>query len=382
MDFVVAVVSYPVRVLWSCLRALFWPRRSDVSLLHADDAPEWMLEFKKANRSLLAGFTPFPLTPDGHSQSCLALLFSGDKAVTYERELMEMKDQEVVALDWARVRGQQVASDAAICILLPTFSGNSEDLRAMAGCAVRHGLRAVVYNKRGHAKGQNLLKPKLLSFGDSSDLRHIIIELQKRHPGIPIVAMGSSAGGGLLASYLQGHPVDSHLDALVCLSPGYDTKQLFCQGGGTVPWPYDRLLLLGQQLLVRKNQEALAGRLSVGEVMKCRTLNEFTTVVELPAYGMSSLDEYWDANNPLRSTFPGAALPMMCVNARDDPVVVESMIPKEKFRGESWKSAMLVLSDNGGHCGFLEGWTGGRWDYRVGCAFLQFITSAARRGKM
>ena len=328
---------------------------------------------------MLHGFVPLYWAPDGHSQSCISLLYKRDTSVSYERELLEMADHEYVALDWAAVDGV-TANDGPVCMILAGLGGNSDDLLAVAGVAVRQGFRTVVVNKRGHASGLTLVTPKLLSFGDTSDLRQVVLELKKRFADMPLVAIGFSAGSGLLASYVQDYLTDSFLDGMVCISAGYNTMELFCTGGGTVPWPYDGVLLLGQKRLVEKNCATLKGHIDIDAVRKSRTLNEYTTVVDMPTYGISTLEEYWSVNNPLRGSFKHSNIPTLCINARDDPIVVETMIPVKQFQQE-WKSVVLLLSDRGGHCGFLEGWRGSHWDHKVACKFLHFITSAARKGK-
>ena len=231
-------------------------------------------------------------------------------------------------------------------------------------------MRAVAINKRGHAAGLDLLRPKLLSFGDSSDLRYIITVIKARYPDSAIVAIGLSAGGGILVSYLQDCPVDSMLNGIVCVSPGYDALRLFCTNDGEVPWPYHWLLLMGQKLIVEKNRRVLADHVNMSAVRRCRTLNEFTTVVELPMYNLTSLEEYWYANNPMRCNFGKGSVPILCINSTDDPVIPKSMIPFENFERE-WPSTALLVTGGGGHCGFLEGWRGCRWDCRAACAFLR-----------
>ncbi len=45
--------------------------------------------------------------------------------------------------------------------------------------------------------------------------------------------------------------------------------------------------------------------------------------------------------------------PVLCINSLDDPVCAESNIPLELFK--LYPNFLLVTSQHGGHCGFLEG---------------------------
>ena len=374
MHIIVAIATYPLRVLWSIAQSLLGLASPVEVSLHyvSGQQPAWMQPVLLKSPWLLEGFKVSPWAPDGHFQSiCTAALSHFVSPVTYEREKLEMPDQELVALDW--VAGQaSLPRSAPICLILHGFSGNSEDLKIAAHEAAKSGMRAVAINKRGHAAGLDLLRPKLLSFGDSSDLRYIITVIKARYPDSAIVAVGFSAGSGLLASYVQDFPVDSLLDGMVCVSPGYDTHRLFCVNNGEVPQPYHQILLKGQKRILEKNCRVLADCVNMSAMRRCRTLNEFTTIVELPMYNLTSLEEYWRINNPMRSNFGKADVPTLCINSADDPVIPKSMIPFEKFERE-WSSAALLLTSGGGHCGFLEGWRGRHWDCRAACAFLRTV---------
>ena len=45
--------------------------------------------------------------------------------------------------------------------------------------------------------------------------------------------------------------------------------------------------------------------------------------------------------------------PVLCINSLDDPICTKDNIPHELF--EFYPNFMLVTTENGGHCGFLEG---------------------------
>ena len=61
-----------------------------------------------------------------------------------------------------------------------------------------------------------------LDFGESRDINAAIEHIQRRFPAAPIVAVGYSAGGHLLASYLQDVGADTPLVAAVIASASFD----------------------------------------------------------------------------------------------------------------------------------------------------------------
>ncbi|XP_065187220.1 protein ABHD1-like [Sycon ciliatum] len=380
MDAIGALLTYPVRVLWNAIKSPVAPQWSRTRVVHHEDGPpDWLVELRAACSSL-EGFFPSPWAPDGHSQTVLGVLVhDADSRVKYEREVLDTPDNDKLALDWASMRGLDAPKeDAPVCMLFHGLSGDSSDMESAAGVALQHGMRAVAVSKRGQAPGLDLVQPKLLSFGDTGDLRHVCTVLKERYPNCELVGLGSSAGGGQLASYLQDYPTGNHLDGVAVLSPGYDSKKLFSANDtGTVPWPYGWILLRGMKRIVEKNRAVLKGHIDVEKIKRCATFNEFYAEVDFKLYDYKDTDELWDACNPLRGDFLGCSVPTLCISSVDDPVVPEEMIPISKMQ-TLWKSSALLITEHGGHCGFLEGWSGRRWDYHVACTFLTLVSQRAR----
>jgi predicted alpha/beta-fold hydrolase len=64
-------------------------------------------------------------------------------------------------------------------------------------------------------------------------------------------------------------------------------------------------------------------------------------------------------------------IPLLCISARDDPVVNPTIIPVDMPAQNP--NVAVVVTERGGHLGFLEGWwpTGMNWSDRLVVRFLQ-----------
>lgn len=125
-------------------------------------------------------------------------------------------------------------------------------MRSLCAEALAHGYRPVVFNKRDHG-GMTLATPKLQEFGCVDDLNQAIDRIQKLYPFSKLYGVGFSAGAGLLSSYLGKMGDTTRLDAVVFISPGFDTHDLFSQGG--MHKLYDFFMTLALKNLLYRHKE-------------------------------------------------------------------------------------------------------------------------------
>ena len=120
MHILVAIATYPLRVLWSIVQSLLGLASPVEVSLHYGTGQQSALMQRVLRKLpwLLKGYKMSPWAPDGHFQSLLTVVIGRLVSdVTYEREKLEMPDQELVALDW--VAGQaSLPQSAPICLIL------------------------------------------------------------------------------------------------------------------------------------------------------------------------------------------------------------------------------------------------------------------------
>jgi abhydrolase domain-containing protein 15 len=222
----------------------------------------------------------------------------------------------------------------------------------------------VVFNKRGHG-GSKLSTPKVQSFGDPEDFHKVVEHVRSKYPNATITALGSSAGSGLLASYLGEYGSDCILSYAVFVSPGYDAEFLF---KNCIKHPYDFLLMSMLKKLLNNNRDMLAKAVDMDKVMKAKNMITLEEDLYCALYGYPSMDEYWKNNNPVRNA-SNISIPVLTISSLDDPVCTKECIDYSLFKHTIGES-MLLTTFQGGHCGFLEGWNLEHWADKLAIDYL------------
>lgn len=322
---------------------------------------------------LLTSYRPSFLAFNGHIHTIVAG-YLPCKPVKFARELFGLRDGGQLALDWV-VPTASLAPSSPVLIVLPGLTGAADTVSCICHEADRRGFRVVVFNKRGH--GDTPLKtPKLQGFGDPEDLREVIESLQARYLDAKLVAVGSSAGSGLLASYCGEYGNAAILKGGVCISPGYDALELFMD---RLPKLYEKLLLRGLKHIVRQHSHVISSRLDMKSVARAQSFRDFDEQVYCKMYGYKDAPEYWRHNNPMRN-INNVSVPFMCINSLDDPICLKELVPFDFFKRKD--HCLLVATDKGGHCAFMERLYHGSWADRASLQFLEAVLDFETHQKM
>ena len=297
-----------------------------------------------------------------HAQTIIPALLP-QPTVEYKRELVELADGGVLAIDWCKTATENLTMESPVVFILPGLAGDANGYRHLAVCAAQKGLRPVVFNKRGHG-GCRIKTPKLQSFGDPEDFKLVVNFVERKYPNAPLTAVGISAGSGLLTSYLGEQKEDTPLVVNVGISPGYDAFKLFNE---YMRPPYDFLLLRGLRRIVNENKAILSAKFDMSFTLGATTVAEIEERLYCKIYGYRTIDEYWGANNPMR-VITEIKRPMLCISSRDDPVCPEGLIPFSLFTKH--EDVMLAAMDRGGHCGFVEEGTLTNWAEKTGVEYI------------
>ncbi|KAE8880127.1 hypothetical protein PF005_g16393 [Phytophthora fragariae] len=305
----------------------------------------------RALQPILDGYTPTWWT-NSHIQCFLTFLVP-QSPVQYKRDVLTFQDGGQASLDWALQSSlnldQPLNQDAPIAIIMHGLVGCSDSMRSLCAEALAHGYRPVVFNKRGHG-GMKLATPKLQAFGCVQDLQEAITHVEKAYPDSDLYGIGCSAGAGLLCSYLCELGDKSRLRAGVLISPGYNAFDLFCRG--RINPVYDFLMTFTLKSFLLRHKADLEAVVDVPSALRATSIREFDRHVYMKMHGYADLESYWQVNNPMRDV-ANLSMPLLCINALDDPVCTKETIPYHEFRSKP--NAMLLTTGEGSHCAFFEG---------------------------
>lgn len=321
--------------------------------------------------SLLSGleqlrqpYRPTPWLYNAHLQLLWLLLCEALAApLRYDRtEVLRMRDGGTTALDWL---GLDCAPSTPTLVILHSITGDAQSMRVTVA-DLRHatGWRIVVCTRRGHGS-LSLTAPVLNTMGCTDDLREQLLCIRRRVPASPLYALGVSAGSALLVRYLGEEGAGSLIRAGVAYCPGYDISVAW----GRVPAIYSRAMAGRlKRYFLQRHASALEHLQTYGACLAARDLAEFHEhVYELA--GCATVADYLARSNPVL-VFDGIAVPVMIINAGDDPVCVAENALEHVDAVRRVPNALLVRTARGSHCAFFEGWLARSWANRLIARYL------------
>lgn len=92
--------------------------------------------------------------------------------------------------------------------------------------------------------------------------------------------------------------------------------------------------------------------ISIDEVLLVRDLQDYDEKITIKLWGFESVSAYYKEASS-RHYLSDIRIPMLCLQALDDPIVPKEAIPYEAFMQNP--NLILVTTDYGGHISWLEG---------------------------
>jgi uncharacterized protein len=309
-------------------------------------------------------YAPTPWLYNAHAQLLWLLLREAlAPALRYERsEVLRMRDGGTTALDWL---GLDRPPSAPTLVMLPSITGDAQSMRIMVRELRRDtGWRVVVCTRRGHGD-LDLPVPVFNTMGCTQDLREQLERIRATVPDSPLYAIGMSAGSALLVRYLGEEGARSLIRAGVAFCPGFDIG---------VAW--HRVAPLYSRLMVRRLKRHFLQRHA--QVLKqVRSYETCLSTPDLASFhenlyelaGCRTLEDYLQRSNPM-VVFQQISVPLMIINAADDPVCVEANAEDHVESIGRLPHALMVRTARGSHCGFFEGWFSRSWANRLMAGYL------------
>lgn len=327
---------------------------------------------------------------EAHLTTILRSLFKGNPEIPYEPETLTTDDGGVIKLDW--VHNENSSSDSAhrpLVLFLPGISGASDEnyiLHLVREC-MEMGYRAVVLNYRGLG-GPMLKTPRIYNSTNTEDLDLVARHIQRRYPEAPVFAVGCSLGGMLLFNYLsvgcRGITVgvdkvnSSSEENITEIVPKRMTCSATFTGRGCpfvaamtiscvwdpfeacqsleepVNWAlFNRTLKGNLCRTVQKNREILSKKFDVDHILASKTIRDFDERLTHIMFGYTTNEAYYRAAVLRDRLHQIKCCPLVCLNAVDDPFCPATSLPVAGATKSD--NVALVLTDFGGHIGFIEG---------------------------
>ena len=269
-----------------------------------------------------------------------------------ETERLETSDGDFLDIAWM----PETDPNAPLVLVLHGLEGHTrrgymvQTFLALADC----GMRAVGMNFRG-CSGEMNRKPRFYHSGETEDLGFVFGLLRRRFPTRPLMAIGFSLGGNILLKFLgeRGANDTPAFSAAVAISVPYDLSAgadaLERRGMTRV---YAGYFLRSLVAKVRAKKEILANVLDLEAVWASATIRDFDDAATAKLHGFAGAEDYYHRSSSSRFV-QSIRVPTLLIHARDDPFLAAAALPLPTIEANSFLT--LVLTDRGGHVGFLEG---------------------------
>ncbi|KAJ2910379.1 hypothetical protein GGI21_000933 [Coemansia aciculifera] len=307
-----------------------------------------------------AKFCPSLFVPGGHLQTIYAFLgyyvYYAHSLIfpKFTRETFRLSDGGNVVLDWALCENH---TQRPIVTVLSGVTGTSCDfyVRKCYEELIKLNYSVVVVHSRG-CGGSKLTTPLPFHCGFSDDYREVIADLKHRMPQCPLLGLSFSLGANIMAKYIGEEGANCPLAAGIIVGNPYDMYKVISHLDSRSLSPnkiYDVAILNFLKTAFKENQEAIVSApvcFDEVKIANSSTIMEFTEEMTRKAFGYKSAKHLLDDSSSL-DHLDNIQIPVLFLNALDDPICTPSLIPFDKFLKNPW--LILALTQYGGHIGYM-----------------------------
>ncbi|KAG6962654.1 hypothetical protein JG687_00007020, partial [Phytophthora cactorum] len=318
---------------------------------------------------------------NGHLQTVRFAYDERGPNINYKRQLMKLPDGGVVSLDWALLHDQNVSNKVTdlngsassswlpdveptrrTVILLPGLTGGSPENYIRSTIAKLHelGWQCVVLNARGCANTP-VTTAQLFCSAYTGDLRFVLQQLSEKYQFTQdaFVGVGFSMGSNVLVKYLGEDGDQTPLTGAVSVGNPFDLTICSANFGGSLfnRMTYDKALnnnlreLFFNKCNAAKQFENYPG-VDLEAIKATRTVRDFDDRLTKYVFHYDTVDDYYNDAGSVKK-LDGVRVPLLCINAEDDPISISSALPKDS-EVEANPNIILCTTKSGGHLAFYE----------------------------
>ncbi|CAL4960236.1 unnamed protein product [Urochloa decumbens] len=328
-------------------------------------------------RSLHGRYLATPWLASPHLQTLFLGISGRPPSFTYKRQLYTVRDGGTIALDWLLASDLEDADgfiskddSTPLAVVVPGLTSDSAAayVKHLAFSIASKGWNVVVSNHRGLG-GVSITSDCFYNGGWTEDVREVINYLHHKYPKTPLFCVGTSIGANIVVKYLgeEGENTPVAGAASICspwdllIGDRFISRKL-------VQRIYDKALAIGLKDYAKLHQPVLARLANWEGIKKSRSIREFDHHATCVVARYETVDTYYRRCSS--ASFVGnVSVPLLCINALDDPLCTREAIPWDECRAN--KNIVLATTPNGGHLAFFQGLTAGRlWWVGAASEFL------------
>jgi predicted alpha/beta-fold hydrolase len=254
-------------------------------------------------------------------------------------------------------------------------------------------LCCVVMNARG-CSGTSVSSPRCFSGAWTADVRAAVAHIRGLvGDEAPLLAVGYSLGAGVLTKFVCEEGAACQLDAAVacCASFDFHRSAARLESWGSGGRLYNSVLAGNLRAFLARHAEQFSAveGLSLSAARAARTVREFDAATICPMFGYADTRAYYEDASSAR-LLERARIPLLLLNAEDDPICDSRGLPEAKVRAS--ERTIAVLTREGGHVAWCAGggsvgggggwWPTGRsWENEGAVEFFMAVLGEGRRRK-
>lgn len=316
---------------------------------------------------LNAGFRPPSWLANRHLQSVLPSLplrrgsveRRAAPVVAASRRLVLDCGEGVRLMGWLADPPPEAALPARrLALLLHGWEGSSESLYVLSVAQLLHerGITVLRLNLRDHG-GTHALNEGLFHSCRIAEVLGAVARVQALYPDASLALAGFSLGGNFwLRVGARAAAAGIRIGRIVAVCPVLDpatTLAALEQG----PAIYRQYFLLKWRRSLRAKQQAWPGTYDFGELLADPSLTAMTERMVLRYAGFPDLASYLRGYAITGPVLESLAAPTTIITSRDDPMI----LAHDLERIARPQALRLVVTERGGHCGYMDALGGPSW---------------------
>ena len=301
---------------------------------------------------------------NGHLQTLWPGIFREIKDFQYERYRLELEDGDFLDLDWKKNDSED------LIIIAHGLEGHSERpyVMGLAKLASSAGWDILAWNCRSCSGEMNRL-PKMYYHGDTADQLSVLDYARGVKPYKRIVLTGFSMGGAIVLKTLGKHAQE--LPAEVVGGLAYSVPCDLSKSAESLDWKKNRLykkrFLNKLATKFKAKNDQFPGMIDVSKIEDVDQWIDFDEWFSAPMNGFRDAAEFY-YNGSCKNWLDGVQVPTLLMTAHNDPIIPQACIPVEQIKAHD--HVHLMMSQQGGHVGFMEPGTSVSHMELAGMAFL------------
>lgn len=235
-------------------------------------------------------------------------------------------------------------------------SANSAYVLNLSRRLLAEGWEVARINFRDHG-GTHHLNAEIFHSCRINEVVGAVSDLARRFPSRPMVAAGFSLGGNFaLRVGLRATAAGIPLAGVAAVCPAIHPPHILdaIEQGKPI---YNIYFMMQWRESLKRKQTLFPERYAFPPEVFKLSMRELTRHLIENYTEFAGLDAYFDGYSIARDRLAQLALPVAILTSRDDPI-----IPVSDFESLVLPpNARLDITDHGGHCGFIRGWSLGSW---------------------